>query len=556
MGSTLISQELDDVNLDIDAYIAAHDLANKKGIKIGVSFFRKSDADFYLQHISPDFIKVPSAEALNFELINYLLQKPFQLIVSTGGLTWCQLKTLSKQVKFRSDDCVMYCVANYPAKDGTSNPKFLRDYSDLFDCKIGYSSHDTNWEMNIAMLSYGAEFIERHYAQSNEDEGLDISTSSNLGDITKLQYFCRLPIWSSTEQIEEKTPNQGEIQNIKDLGSGYVFNADYSAGDYVDISSLVVSSPCRGIRAGSLGDRVRIVRDGKRGSPLTESHITLAPKLVKNYLERVEAYSISIPIRLHDFIAIDEAFRIRDYEWHLSFKEVPQVNKAFIETNKKFLKDKRFSIHLPDYVSSNHLIDPFSSNERVGKQSKDLISSTNIFAERLQELTGERVPVVGSFSVFDGDRQVFYERYSELIQSSFETNQVKIYPQFLPKIAWYFGGSVLVDVFCDLKDRAFMETLPFGICLDTAHCIMAANYMGEKPSNWLSELSKISGHYHISDAHGVDGEGVPFGEGDLGSQIADILNAKGRKVIEQWEGHLNDFTGFKSAINFISELVL
>ena len=120
--------------------------------------------------------------------------------------------------------------------------------------------------MNIAMLSYGAEFIERHYAQSNEDEGLDISTSSNLGDITKLQYFCRLPIWSSTEQIEEKTPNQGEIQNIKDLGSGYVFNADYSAGDYVDISSLVVSSPCRGIRAGSLGDRVRIVRDGKRGS--------------------------------------------------------------------------------------------------------------------------------------------------------------------------------------------------------------------------------------------------------------------------------------------------
>ena len=92
-------------------------------------------------------------------------------------------------MKFRSDDCVMYCVANYPAKDGTSNPKFLRDYSDLFDCKIGYSSHDTNWEMNIAMLSYGAEFIERHYAQSNEDEGLDISTSSNLEILQNFNTF-------------------------------------------------------------------------------------------------------------------------------------------------------------------------------------------------------------------------------------------------------------------------------------------------------------------------------------------------------------------------------
>ena len=100
-------------------------------------------------------------------------------------------------------------------------------------------------------------------------------------------------------------------------------------------------------------------------------------------------------------------FRIRDYEWHLSFKEVPQVNKAFIETNKKFLKDKRFSIHLPDYVSSNHLIDPFSSNERVGKQSKDLISSTNIFAERLQELTGERVLLLAVFLYLMGIGKFF-----------------------------------------------------------------------------------------------------------------------------------------------------
>ena len=47
--------------------------------------------------------------------------------------------------------------------------------------------------MNIAMLATGAEYIERHYAQSYDDEGLDISTSSNLDEIKKLQYF--LPIW-------------------------------------------------------------------------------------------------------------------------------------------------------------------------------------------------------------------------------------------------------------------------------------------------------------------------------------------------------------------------
>ena len=98
MGSTLISQELDAVHLDLDSYIEAHALARAKGIKIGISFFKKADAEFYLEHVSPDFVKVPSAEALNFDLINSLLEKPFPILVSTGGLTWAQLKTLANRV--------------------------------------------------------------------------------------------------------------------------------------------------------------------------------------------------------------------------------------------------------------------------------------------------------------------------------------------------------------------------------------------------------------------------------------------------------------------------
>ena len=80
---------------------------------------------------------------------------------------------------------------------------------------------------------------------------------------------------------------------------------------------------------------------------------------------------------------------------------------------------------------------------------------------------------------------------------------------------------------------------------------MAANYQSAEPGQWLRKLSNMAGHFHISDAIGVDGEGVPFGDGDLGSSLLDILGYRERKVIEQWEGHLNDFAGFKTAVNFL-----
>ena len=164
-----------------------------------------------------------------------------------------------------------------------------------------------------------------------------------------------------------------------------------------------------------------------------------------------------MPIRFHDFKAIDEVFEIRDYEWHLSFREIEDLEKDFIIRNKYWMKRKRFSIHLPDYISANHLIDPFSNASGVREKSNYIITKTTDFARSLQDLTGEEVPVVGSFSVLEASRRQFYENYASLIEDTFKRSQVKILPQFLPKVAWYFGGSVLLDVFCDISDEEYMK---------------------------------------------------------------------------------------------------
>ena len=552
MGSTLISQELDNVNLSLQTTVEAVAYAKNLGIEVGVSFFRREDAELFIAEIKPDYCKVPSAEALNFELIKFLQSTGLPVYVSTGGLSFEQLRLLAGNIDFRSFDCVMYCVANYPAALGASVPSYIQAYRELFNCLVGYSSHDADWEINIAYLAHNVDIIERHFTADKSDLGLDITTSSDIDELVKLQKFCSASIWSKSYSIRDKTANQGELQNLKDLGSGYYFKNDHDAGEIVSLSSLDIRSPCRGIRAGSINTELKLTRKAFSGEPLSSSHFEEIQLITEHLINRCNEYQLSLPVRLHDFTKIDEQFCLTNYEWHLSYAEVPISKQLITQNFRKNLKDKKFSIHLPDYVSSKYLIDPFSTNSFVRNNSKKLIEDVIDLAKNLQNITGEEVPIVGSFSVVGENKVDFYHQLSEMIGELYADHSVKIFPQFLPKVAWYFGGAVELKVFCSIADLNFYTDLPFGICLDTAHCIMAANFYHENPKDWMNELVKIAGHIHISDAVGIDGEGVEFGTGDLQFMTDHILLQSTRKVIEQWEGHLNDFKGFKEAIQYLT----
>lgn len=551
MGSTLISQELETVNLSLTQTTRAIQHANKKGIEIGVSFFRLKDAVQLTAQILPDYFKVPSAEALNFELIKFLQSLERPVYVSTGGMNYTQLKNLSKNINFHPEDCVLYCVANYPVALGVAKPSYIHEYRELFDCKIGYSSHDEDWEMSVAFLDRKVDLIERHFTESKDDVGLDISTSSDLEELKKLQYFCRSSTWLDEESIQDKVANQGEIQNIKDLGSGYYFTSNYELGEEIYIKQLEIRSPCRGISAGSVAGIIKLKSPALVGEALNTSHLdgdlTISPHLNVD----IDRLGLSLPVRLHDYKKINQTFNLENYEWHLSYAETGLAYDVIFKTLLDDIQNKKFSIHLPDYISSSELIDPISSNPEILQKSKSILKDVVGLAKALQDYTGYEVPIVGSFSVVAKTKSHFYNNLNTVINEQYEESGVKICPQFLPKKAWYFGGSVEIIPFCDINDLSYFEKLPFGICLDVAHCIMAANYYKQSHERWIKKLLPIAHHIHISDASGVDGEGVPFGYGELGNSLELVLNSDARKVVEQWEGHLNNFQGFKQSINFL-----
>ena len=81
---------------------------------------------------------------------------------------------------------------------------------------------------------------------------------------------------------------------------------------------------------------------------------------------------------------------------------------------------------------------------------------------------------------------------------------------------------------------------------------MSSNYFKFDFFECISKIGQYVSHIHISDADGVDGEGVVFGEGDLDLKKTLLsLNNHCPKIQflpEIWQGHNNSGMGFWDAL--------
>jgi len=87
---------------------------------------------------------------------------------------------------------------------------------------------------------------------------------------------------------------------------------------------------------------------------------------------------------------------------------------------------------------------------------------------------------------------------------------------------------------------------------------MKSRFAGDLISQILKEqkLRPLVGHMHIADASGIDGESLTFGHSDAENMelFARALDFDRLKVIEVWQGHLDQGAGFQMAITQMWEL--
>ena len=104
---------------------------------------------------------------------------------------------------------------------------------------------------------------------------------------------------------------------------------------------------------------------------------------------------VGLPVRLHDHAKFSKQFGLAFHEFHLSYGEV--FSDDLIPYAYKVSTASEYSVHLPDYISHNAIIDPLSSDENILKRSQEVISTVVKFAQILSDRSGAPCNIVGSF---------------------------------------------------------------------------------------------------------------------------------------------------------------
>lgn len=166
----------------------------KHKIKYSVSVWEKNSAiEFVKSKLPLEYIKVPSACNTDFELLEYLGKKFKKKIHISLGMTSDkeinQIFSLFKKLK-RTKDLVFYsCTSDYPVKNEDVHLLDVIDLRKKFERKIeaiAFSGHHLGISHDVAAVTLGAKFVERHFTLDRTWKGTDHAASLEPQGLTKL----------------------------------------------------------------------------------------------------------------------------------------------------------------------------------------------------------------------------------------------------------------------------------------------------------------------------------------------------------------------------------
>jgi len=134
--------------------------------------------------LQPELIKIPSASNQHYEMLSYLCDNfGGQLHVSVGMTTHAEEDLLVDffEKRGRAKDLVIYsCTSGYPVAFEDicllEIPRLQKKFGDRV-AEIGFSGHHLGIATDIAAMTLGASWIERHFTLNRTWKGTDHAAS-------------------------------------------------------------------------------------------------------------------------------------------------------------------------------------------------------------------------------------------------------------------------------------------------------------------------------------------------------------------------------------------
>lgn len=141
-----------------------------------------------LKNLKVNFIKIPSHEVYNLDLINYCLINFKKVFISVGACTYSEIIRITKLKNFKSKAVLMHCVSSYPLDIKNVNFSKFNYLKKKFKT-IGYSGHLNSIDDAILAISLGAIIVEKHFTTDNKLPGRDNQFALLPNEFKKIANF-------------------------------------------------------------------------------------------------------------------------------------------------------------------------------------------------------------------------------------------------------------------------------------------------------------------------------------------------------------------------------
>ena len=168
------------------------DFCQEIGIEYSTSVWDMTSAK-QIAPLNPALIKIPSAENNNIPLLSWLCDNyGGEIHVSLGMTTRAEEESLIRlfESKGRAKDVVIYsCTSGYPVAFEDicllEIPRIKAAYGNIVK-SIGFSGHHLGIAVDIAAITLGAEWVERHFTLDRTWKGTDHAASLEPQGLAKL----------------------------------------------------------------------------------------------------------------------------------------------------------------------------------------------------------------------------------------------------------------------------------------------------------------------------------------------------------------------------------
>lgn len=542
--------QLKQLELSEQEYFELDKYARKLDVDLIVTPFDEDSLDF-IKKLKLAALKIGSPDLTHWPLIKKAAKTKLPLILSTGLWDEHDVADTSNFVKSITPHfALLHCQSTYPAPLESINLwalQKLKKYTKV----VGYSGHERGITICLAAVGLGAKIIEKHITMDRMQYGPDHRASLGPKEFRSLVTEIR-KVEKALGNIRKKV-SEGEKLNRHTLGKSLTVNKDLPAGYIVRKRDIIFMSPGKGIPPSHLRKWVgkKLARPKKQYDFLIEDDFS-----TRLTIDQWQKFNFSKPwgvkCRFHDY----GKYKILNtpvIEFHCSDKD---ILGTFSDGNKK----TALVIHSPEIIG-RELFDLCSKYPDRVEKSIVVLNNTIKKAKELKEkFSSEKPKIVIHMGGMAANTEHYDTRRMMRIAakslSKINLKGVELLPENLPPRPWYLGGQWYQHAFMRPEEiLKFCKTFSLGMTLDICHAYLYCNYFKVNLMDYIKILLPIVRHMHISDAYGIDGEGIQIHEGEINfDKIIKILEkANTSWVPEIWSGHINHGKGFHEALKRLSK---